>query len=222
MKNSIKSTIKKIPETSVAPTDSSVSVDSLSLQEVGARLRAKRTGLGLTLDQVAERSGFGKGYLSRIENGKKVPPIGTLARITAVLGIDVASILSPEDALNPWNGVSFVKATEKRPAMLGGSAFGYDYFALTNPSPGQVLQAFIFSFPSEVDKFVFFQHDGEELIHVISGEIAWQVGSNKYRMQAGDTIHFDARIPHRGHSLSGSATALVVMYSPSVHQSGLA
>ena len=31
---------------------------------------------------------------------------------------------------------------------------------------------------------------------------------------AGDTIHFDSRIPHKGHSLSGPATALVVMYSP--------
>jgi quercetin dioxygenase-like cupin family protein len=117
--------------------------------------------------------------------------------------------------------VSFVKATEKRPAVLGGSAFGYDYFGLTNPSPGQVLQAFIFSFPSEVDKFAFFEHEGEELIHVISGKIEWQVGSIKYFLEAGDTIHFDSRIPHRGHSLSGSATALVVMYSPSTHQSGL-
>lgn len=188
--------------------------DRLVPEQLGQRIRQHRLAAGFTLAQIAERSGFGKGYLSRIENGKKIPPIGTLARIADVLGIEASSMLSPEDKAAPWRGVSVVRRTEKRPTVMGGSAFGYDYFAVTNATEGRALQPFVFSFPAKVDKFVFFEHDGEELIHVLSGRIEWQVGTEKYLLEAGDTIHFDSRIPHKGHSLSGPATALVVMYSP--------
>ena len=182
--------------------------------DLGARIKQQRLAAGLTLAELAERAGFGKAYLSRIENGKKVPPIGTLSRIADVLGIEAAALLQVAGVRSRWRGASVVRKNEKRVTVLGGSAFGYDYFALTDATEGRALQPFLFSFPAEVDKYVFFEHDGEELLHVLTGRIEWQVGMDKYILEAGDTIHFDSRMPHRGHSLSGSATALVVMYSP--------
>jgi transcriptional regulator with XRE-family HTH domain len=188
---------------------------------LGARLKQRRLEAKLTLAEVAERSGFGKAYLSRIENGKKVPPIGTLSRITDVLGIEAASLLT-ENPHAAWRGVSVVKKTDKRPTVMGGSQFGYDYFALTDATTGRALQPFIFSFPDKVDKFVFFEHEGEEMMHVLTGRVEWQVGMDKFVLEPGDTIHFDSRIPHRGHCLSGPATALVVMYSPAGSKANLA
>ncbi len=188
---------------------------------LGTRLKQRRLEAHLTLAELAERSGFGKAYLSRIENGKKVPPIGTLSRIADVLGIEAASLLT-ETSHTAWRGVSFVKKTDKRPTVMGGSQFGYDYFALTDATTGRALQPFIFSFPDKVDKFVFFEHEGEEMMHVLTGRVEWQVGMDKFVLEPGDTIHFDSRIPHRGHSLSGPATALVVMYSPAGSKASLA
>jgi transcriptional regulator with XRE-family HTH domain len=188
---------------------------------LGARLKQRRLEAKLTLAELAQRSGFGKAYLSRIENGKKVPPIGTLSRITDVLGIEAASLLT-ETPHTAWRGVSFVKKTDKRPTVMGGSQFGYDYFALTDATTGRALQPFIFSFPDKVDKFVFFEHEGEEMMHVLTGRVEWQVGMDKFVLEPGDTIHFDSRIPHRGHCLSGPATALVVMYSPAGSKANLA
>ncbi len=54
--------------------------------QFGNRLRRHRLAAGLTLQQLASKAGFGKGYLSHIENGKKVPPIATLSRLADVLG----------------------------------------------------------------------------------------------------------------------------------------
>lgn len=192
------------------------------LVTLGARLKERRLQVKLTLAQLAERTGFNKAYLSRIENGLKVPPIGTLSRIADELGIEAASLLTESGHATAWGGVSVVRKAEKRPTVTGGSAFGYDYFALTNSTEGRSLQPFLFSFPEKVDKFVFFEHEGEEVMHVLSGRVEWQVGSEKFILQAGDTIHFDSRIPHRGHSLSGPATALVVMYSPAGSKDHLA
>ena len=188
---------------------------------LGARLKQRRLEANLTLAELAEQAGFGKAYLSRIENGKKIPPIGTLSRITDVLGIEAASLLT-ENGHTAWRGVSVVKKTDKRPTVMGGSQFGYDYFALTDSTTGRALQPFLFSFPDKVDKFVFFEHEGEEMMHVLTGRVEWQVGMDKFILEPGDTIHFDSRIPHRGHSLSGPATALVVMYSPVGSKANLA
>ena len=189
---------------------------------LGARLKEHRLRAGLTLADLADRAGFGKAYLSRIENGKKVPPIGTLARIADVFGIEAASLLTETGRSMAWNGVSVVTKVEKRPTVMGGSAFGYDYLALTDATEGRALQPFLFSFPDKVDKFVFFEHEGEEMMHVLTGRVEWQVGVDKYVLEPGDTIHFDSRIPHRGRSLAGPATALVVMYSPARSSANLA
>lgn len=186
---------------------------ALNPDELGQRLRRRRLAAGLTLEQLAAKAGFGKGYLSRIENGKKVPPIATLSRLADALGTEAASLIAAPGRGVSWRGVSVVRHNEQRPTVLGGSAFGYDYFALSNVTAAHALQPFLFSFPPEVDKFVFFQHDGEELLYVLTGRIEWQVGVDKYLLEAGDTIHFDSRMPHRGRSLCGPATALVIMHS---------
>jgi transcriptional regulator with XRE-family HTH domain len=189
-------------------------LDAPAHVELGGRLKRYRLAAGLTLAELSEQSGFHKGYLSRIENGLKVPPIGSLARIASVLGIEAASLLTEESRAKPWHGVSVVRRDEKRTTVMGGSAFGYDYSALTDSTQGRALQPFLFTFPDKVDKFVFFEHEGEEVLHVLTGRVEWQVGVDKFILEPGDTLHFDSRIPHRGHSLSGSATALVVMYAP--------
>jgi transcriptional regulator with XRE-family HTH domain len=197
--------------------------------ELGVRLKQRRLEAGLTLAALAEQAGFGKAYLSRIENGKKVPPIGSLARIASVLGIEAASLLSDnalasqaQKAQQSWRGASLVKRADKRPTVMGGSAFGYDYLSLTDATTGRALQPFLFTFPDKVDKFVFFEHEGEEMMHVLTGRVEWQVGVDKFILEPGDTLHFDSRIPHRGHALSGPATALVVIYSPAGYDGHLA
>ncbi|CAM3489550.1 HTH cro/C1-type domain-containing protein [Bordetella sputigena] len=181
---------------------------------LGKRIRGLRQQAKLTLAEVAERAGFGKAYLSRIENGQKMPPLATLARIAEVLGVEAAGLLAEHSPVHDWRGVSLVRRNERRPTVLGGTAFGYDYLSVSNATHGRALQPFLFTFPDQIDKYVFFEHDGEELIHILSGRVEWQIGMDKFMLEAGDTLHFDSRMPHRGRSLGGPATALVVMYAP--------
>ncbi len=91
-------------------------------EQVGPRLRALRKALGVTLEVLAERSGHTKGYLSKIETGKKLPPIATLSRISDALGSDIAYFFQREPAWDAFDGrVSLVRAGERRQAIRGGS-----------------------------------------------------------------------------------------------------
>jgi len=180
---------------------------------IGTRIAERRLELGITLERLAVATGFSKGYLSKIENSRKVPPIGSLSRIAAALRTDITELLhTPAATLD--GGLSVVRAGERRPVVRGGTAFGYDYVSLADNRRDKKMEPFLFTFPSQIDKYVFFEHDGEEFMFVLSGRVEWQAGSRKLVLEPGDSIYFDARLPHRGRSLEGEATALVVTYSP--------
>jgi DNA-binding XRE family transcriptional regulator len=56
---------------------------------VGAGIREIRKWRGLTLDGLAAKCGIAKPNLSRLENGKVTPTVGTLQRIAAALRADL-------------------------------------------------------------------------------------------------------------------------------------
>jgi transcriptional regulator with XRE-family HTH domain len=67
-------------------------LETLSAQIAGV-IRARRHGAGLTLDELASRSGLSKTILSRIENGRGNPSVETLFRIARALELPLSSML---------------------------------------------------------------------------------------------------------------------------------
>lgn len=61
-------------------------------ESLGTIIRERRKGLGLTLAQMAQRTGVSLGYLSQIELGKNSASIETLYRISLGLGIKMADL----------------------------------------------------------------------------------------------------------------------------------
>ena len=184
---------------------------------IGERIAQLRTRREITLDRLAQQTGFSKGYLSKIENSKKVPPIGSLSRIAQALGVELAYFFQRDEA-DAFDGVSAITVEQWEPVVRGGSNFGYDYQLIPHRVPGKHMEPFIFTFPSEVDKHVYFEHDGEEFLFVLSGTVEFETGARgewkKWTLNVGDSLYFDARVPHKGRRISGEAKALVVVYTP--------
>lgn len=70
---------------------------------LGARLRARRTGLGLTLAEVAERADLSIPYVSNLERGRGNPTIDALRAVAAALEASVSDLLgeATEEGLDP-------------------------------------------------------------------------------------------------------------------------
>jgi mannose-6-phosphate isomerase-like protein (cupin superfamily) len=165
----------------------------------------------MTLERLAQVTGFTKGYLSKIENGRKVPPIATLSRIAQALHTEIGSFFqSARRAVA--REVTVVRANERHAVQRGGSAFGYDYIGLALKRINKRMDPFIFTFPPRIDKHVFFEHRGEEFLFVLSGTIEFQVGDERFTLRKGDSVYFDASVPHRGRSRGAGAKALVVIH----------
>ncbi|MGO9134421.1 MAG: helix-turn-helix domain-containing protein [Methylovirgula sp.] len=185
-------------------------------QRLGTQISALRTSRGFTQDRLAAATGFTKGYVSKIENSKVIPPIGTLIKIAQVLNADLADLFDPKRANTGHDVVSVVRADEREPVIRGGTSFGYDYVALAHKRRSKQMEPFIMVFPSEVDRDIRFAHEGEEFVFILSGKVEFEAsieGHNQtWILSAGDSVYFDSHIPHRGRSLRGESRALVVIY----------
>ena len=67
---------------------------SLSIEKsFGLRLRAKRDGLGVSQEELADRSGLHRTYVSQLERGLKSPSLNTLHALASALKVDVADLV---------------------------------------------------------------------------------------------------------------------------------
>jgi transcriptional regulator with XRE-family HTH domain len=63
--------------------------------DLGQRIAAHRSQLGLSQTAVAERAGLAPSYLSRIENGKIYPTMPTAQKIATALRVPLSELLEP-------------------------------------------------------------------------------------------------------------------------------
>jgi XRE family transcriptional regulator, regulator of sulfur utilization len=77
-------TVKEERETSGAVVDAPV---------VGARIKALREAMGLSLRDLAERSGVSAPMLSQVERGETSPTLAVAARIAAGLELTLSQLL---------------------------------------------------------------------------------------------------------------------------------
>lgn len=69
------------------------SADDPIVAQFGARLREARERLGLTQEEVAERSGVHATEVSRMETGKRDPKISTLRRLAKAVEVKPGQLL---------------------------------------------------------------------------------------------------------------------------------
>jgi transcriptional regulator with XRE-family HTH domain len=65
----------------------------LRVGNFGKNLREARERLGLTQEQVAERSGVQAGEVSRIERGKRDPKVSTMEKLAAAVEMPPGRLL---------------------------------------------------------------------------------------------------------------------------------
>ena len=150
---------------------------------------------------------FGSQLALRFEN---------IERIAHALGTGIGNFFGGRTQAR--ESASLVRKSERLPIVRGGSAFGYDYESLAHQRLAKRMDPFIFTFPSKIDRHVYFEHEGEEFVFVLSGKVVFQVGDQRWTLQEGDSLYFDAAVPHRGWSEGREARALVVMHSGGAEQ----
>ena len=180
--------------------------------EIGKRIKSFRTQKQITLEGLAQRTGFTKGYLSKVEKSKKSPPVSTLGIIARALGVTISALLGEEA---PRTSFCLVRKDERPLIARNGTAFGYSYEAMAYRFPNKTMEPFLLTLPVKPKKRTLYQHEGEEILFVIQGTMKFFHGNEEYIVDEGDCIYFDSGIPHWGESIGPEEVkCFMVIWNP--------
>lgn len=91
--------------------------------EFCTEIRRRRLAAGLTLEQLAERSGLTPNYIGTIENGKRDPSLSTVMSIAVGLSVQPGELFGGVPGLTPA-GMEAAQLFEKVPPELQGAVSG--------------------------------------------------------------------------------------------------
>lgn len=189
-------------------------------KEIGQNIRSIRELRGMTLEELAKRTGFTKGYLSRLENSKKAPPVATLLNIAKALDVRISDIFGETEE---QTSISIVRKNERLAMARPGTMFGYHYESLAHKYKNKTMDAYVLTRPPDPKwKPVVFRHEGEELLFVLEGATEFHYAGESYILKAGDCAYFDASAEHYGRSLGGKPVKMLMVISLPEHKKGVA
>ena len=162
---------------------------------VGDRLREIRLKLRLSLRALAKQSGLNVNTLSLIENGRTSPSVSTLQQLGQSLRVPISAFFEIDHGEKK---VVFQKnGTRPHAAFAHGlmedmgagmPRFGAEPLIVTlNPNADSGKTPIV--------------HTGREFVYCVEGKIAYSVDTETYVLEPGDSLLFEAYLPHHWKNL---------------------
>ncbi|MBU2548292.1 MAG: XRE family transcriptional regulator [Proteobacteria bacterium] len=176
--------------------------------QIGSRIRQLRLERGLTTTAVAQQAGISQGYLSKIENSKKAPPISTMINLAKALGVHVTDVLLGSQARTE---ITISRKRDRDQAAQAGKGFGYNFIPLAMDYPDRQMDPYILFPDISVEETATFHHRGEELLMVLDGAIVLKYGDEKYLLERGDAAYFNSGLPHAARIVESKPAQLLAV-----------
>lgn len=182
---------------------------------VGEKIKSLRTEKGLSIEDVAQKSGISAGALAGIEERAISPPLGQIICLAKVFQVTLGELFG-DSADSPFCIVrSDDRKTVPRFNSTDGGTGGYSYQSLGHQKQNRHMEPFLVTLtPAEGRAVGANQHDGEEILFVLEGQVEVRLAGHTDILRPGDSIYYDSTLPHVV-SCHGDqpATILAVIYA---------
>ena len=183
-------------------------IDNGNNIDVGQRLREVRMGRGLSIRALAEQSNLNVNTLSLIENGHTSPSVSTLQVIAQTLQIPISTFFETN---HDDNRAVYQRSGERPHATFthgtmedlgaGMTRFGAEPLIITLKPKAESGRTPIV-------------HTGREFVYCLEGHITYHVEDQTYPLEQGDSLMFEAYLPHRWRNESDSASRMLLVLCP--------
>jgi len=176
---------------------------------IGQKLAQQRKKKKISFEELSEKTGLNIKHLSNIETGKDFAPVGDLLKISRALTIDPDVLLEDDEKNEKEQKKKRIKDFEKREDS-------YNYTVLTPNSKNKHLRVFRVTIQTGLEHpKISYQHEGEEFIYVLNGELEITVGQKTIHLKKDESFHFNSKIKHSLRNNGKGETILIVsVYSP--------
>ena len=174
--------------------------------QIPGRIRELREILEINAADMAASAGIAAETYSKYENGELDIPISVLYTIAAKLGTDVTVLITGEDpkmdsaaVCRRGKGVHI----ERYP--------GYEFSSLAYNFKGRTIEPLlVFLDPGRAPADPV-SHHGQEFNYITEGKVRVTVAGREYLLNDGDSIYFDARLPHGQCAIDGPARFITII-----------
>ena len=173
-------------------------------------IRTQRKKLGLTLVELAEKTKFSISYISQVERGMLTPSIATLRKLAEALHIPAGQLMLKDSGVANAP-VAVVRLNERKQLAFPGSDIHYE---LLTPDMRRRASLLWVEAPPGSESGPLFSHEGEDGVVVLKGAIEVEVGGVWHRLETGDSIYFNAGIPHRWRNSASEPAEAVWLSTP--------
>jgi transcriptional regulator with XRE-family HTH domain len=192
--------------------------DAVAPSLVGARVKALRESAGLSLRDLAERSGVSAPMLSQVERGETSPTLTVAARIASGLELRLSQLLR----LDEDGAVTVVRATQRRRG--GNKRRGHSFEVLTSAQPGQRAELSHHTLApggatGAVDDPPMHEPGSRESALVERGSVVLVCDGQRYELGEGDCVTFDSDLPHHYENPTAEDAAFLAVLAAGLRRS---
>ena len=140
---------------------------------IGSKITTLRTSLGLSVEELAERSGCEPSTIERLESGDVAPSLTPLIKLTRALGVRLGTLLDDETELGPilTRRDAAEKITRIKSLETASDAGVLDFFSLASGKASRHMEPFLIDVQpaADGDGHKLSSHEGEEFLFVLEG-----------------------------------------------------
>ena len=183
--------------------------------DLGRRIRQARKAQGLSLKDIADRTGLSIGFVSQVERRLTTPSMASLRGLAKALGLQVAELFHQASTASPNEADHIVRRNQRR--VLDLESIGM-HMEIVTPREVKGVQAFAaYLRPGGISGQKFDSHHGQECGIIIDGQLELWLGSEKHLLNAGDAFSFNSRTPHRYRNPGPTMTYVHWIIAPAIY-----
>ena len=185
-------------------------VDYEMTERIAKKIKEIRLQQGVTLSDLSKRTVLSKGLLSKIENGRTIPSLPVFMNLAKALNTNPkeffeASLLSGTKHYLHLKQSEYTSANKE-------DRLGFDYnFIFSQMLSSCRMQTYLLTIkPKSASKTTI--TDGYEFKYILHGRCNYHIGDEVIRLEEGDSLYFDASIPHMPVNNSKGNVVMLVFY----------
>jgi len=177
-----------------------------NISHITQRIRELREILEISALDMAKDINIQFDTYNKMEKGELDIPISVLYTIASRLGTDVTVLLTGEEAR-----MDSAAVCRKGKGVQIQRYPGYEFSSLAYNFKYRTIEPLLVTLDCSKPAAPLVSHSGQEFNYIIEGQIKITVGKAEYTLNPGDSIYFDARLPHGQSALGSPAQFLTII-----------
>ncbi|MCL2441385.1 MAG: cupin domain-containing protein [Treponema sp.] len=170
------------------------------------RIKELREILEVSALDMAKDIGLSFETYNKYEKGELDIPISVLYTIAGRLNTDVTVLLTGEEAR-----MDSAAVCRKGKGVMIERYPGYEFSSLAYNFKHRTIEPLLVTLDSSKPPAALVSHSGQEFNFVVEGQVKIVVAKTEHILSQGDSIYFDAHLPHGQSAVNGTAQFLTII-----------